>query len=159
MNQYVILYCCETKHKIVSTLHGKKEAASVVMGLQHRMVGRKKGSVQAWWDCLWRRTSCRCWCHKKESTLGSCTSHPWTRDLRTEMNKNPKDNGKCWSFWKCCAFETIITLESAFLKLYLRFMWRKKRNIIILFSFGLNELLSFAVFTFFRNSGIVSQVA
>ena len=42
-------------------------------------------------------------------------------DQSTEVNEDPKDNGKYQSFWKCCAFETIIILESAFLKLYLRY--------------------------------------
>lgn len=154
MNQHGIWYRCETKPKAISTLHRKKEPASVVRGLQQRMVRRGKAMVQAWWDCLRRWTGCCCLrCRNKESTLD-----PRSRDLRAEMNKDPNDNGKCWSFWKRCAFETITTLESAFLQLYLWYMWRQQRdynNFILLWSEWVSVI---GYLHIFQDLGIVSQV-
>lgn len=128
MTQYIISYHCETKQKII-TLQGKK----TICICHHKVAAQY--CREGWWDeraqCRpsvsfsQRRFSSLRWSHKKESTLSSGTSHLWTRDTSTEVNEDPGDNEKCQS-WKCCAFETIITLESSFLKLYLQYTWRKK---------------------------------
>lgn len=76
------------------------------------------------------------------------------------MNKDPKDNGKCQFFLKCCAFETIITLEFVFSEIvFTVHMKEKKKEYNHFILLCLNELLSFAIFTFFKTSGLVSQVA
>lgn len=122
MTQYIISYHCETKQKIISTLHGKK----IVCICRDRgcSTGMRGGAGEMKRHCadpvkvFVKKTQSLLVKSEKESALDSFTSHLWTRDLRTEVNKNPKDDGKCQSFWKCCAFEIIIiTFESAFLKL------------------------------------------
>lgn len=71
----------------------------------------------------------------QDSALGSFTSHWWTRDLRTEKNKDTKDKCMCQSFWKSCAFETTISPESALWSTTFMVRIRRERNIIILLFF------------------------